>query len=104
MITAKNKYLEAPLEYSSGWTYTAEILSSGGYSDFFTSADEDACPITDCVLMAYVAGEPSTEVYGGDYLTIDPDTGVVAAAVDVPDGWTEDVNVECTYGGNAYGG
>lgn len=101
MITAKNADLESPLEYS-GWTYPAEILSSNGYSDFFTS-DDEACPITDCVLMEFVAGQSSTTVYKGDYLTIDPDTGVVTASVEVSDGWSSDVNVKCTYGAGAYG-
>jgi hypothetical protein len=55
MIAAKNADLEAPLGYN-GWTYSDETLSSNGYSDFFTSSDENACPITDCVLMEFVAG------------------------------------------------
>jgi hypothetical protein len=102
MIAAKNADLEAPLGYN-GWTYSDETLSSNGYSDFFTSSDENACPITDCVLMEFVAGQTSTTVYSGSYLTIDPDTGVVTASVDVSDGWSSAVNVKCTYGAGAYG-
>jgi len=101
MIAAKNPDLEAPLAYS-GWTYTDEILSSKGYSDFFTSNDA-ACSITNCALMDFVAGKTSTTVYSGDYLTINAATGVVTASLDVSAGWSSAVNIKCAYGAGAYG-